>query len=496
MLPLTATTSLVDSDEAATLRAILISTLEGIVVINEQGIVQFVNPAAEKMFRFTTEQIVGRSIHDLIPSPDNTSHDDFIAKHLASGQSLVIGNQREIDGKRSDGTPFPMHLSISELVLSNGSRLIIGVMQDISKQKQAEQKIREDAKRMRAILDTAVEGIVTINEQGIIEVFNRAAETIFHYGAEEVLGRNVRLLMPSPFQEEHDGYITRYRTTGEKKIIGIGREVVGRRKDGSTFPMELSLSEVRLDNHFLFTGTVRDISERKRLEARIMQAERLAAIGEAMTGLTHESRNALQRSQACLEMLKMSVEGNAQASDLIADIQQAQNDLHCLYEDVKEYAAPLKLQWNRNNVGRIVREAWAHLSHQWSGRTNRFFEEHGDLDLLCNVDAFALRRVFQNIFDNSLAACSDPVAIVVSYSESNSGDVPMLQVSVRDNGPGLSPEAKQKVFEPFFTTKTKGTGLGMAICQRIVLAHGGEIDVVERNEPGAEFVIKIPRRHE
>lgn len=103
---------------------------------------------------------------------------------------------------------------------------------------------------------------------------------------------------------------------------------------------------------------------------------------------------------------------------------------------------------------------------------------------------------FRTFYDNSLAACSDPVEIVVSYSDCNSGDVPTLQVLVRDNGPGLSPEAKQKVFEPFFTTKTKGTGLGMAICQRIVLAHGGEIDVVERNGSGAEFLIEIPRRHE
>ncbi|QDV30282.1 Sensor protein FixL [Planctopirus ephydatiae] len=496
MLPLDATSRFVHSDETATLRAILASTMEGIVFVNEQGIVQFINPAAEKMFRLTTEQIVGRSINDLMPSPQNTTYDDLIAKHLAKGQSLIIGEQQEIDAKRSDGTPFQLHLSVSEVALSGGSRMFIGVMRDISKQKQSEQQIRDDAKRIRAILDTAVEGIVTINEQGIIEVFNRAAETIFCFTAEEVVGRNVRMLMPSPFREEHDGYITRYLTTGEKKIIGIGREVVGQRKDGSTFPMELSISEVRLDNHFLFTAAVRDISERKRMEARMMQAERLAAIGEAMTGLTHESRNALQRSQACLEMLKMVIEGNAKANDLIADIQRAQNDLHALYEDVKEYAAPLNLQWRLNDVGQIVREAWANLSHQRSGRTISFSEDHSDLGLQCNVDAFALRHVFQNIFDNSLAACADPVKVVVSYSECNIDNVAALQVSVRDNGPGLSPEAQKKVFEPFFTTKTKGTGLGMAICLRIILAHGGEITLVERNGQGAEFLMKIPRRHE
>jgi signal transduction histidine kinase len=304
------------------------------------------------------------------------------------------------------------------------------------------------------------------------------------------------MLMPPAYQEEHDSYLARYRATGEKRIIGVGREVAGRRKDGTVFPMELSLSEVRLDDQFLFTAAVRDISERKSMEARMMQSERLAAIGEAMTGLTHESRNALQRSQACLEMLKMVVEENVEAHDLIEDIQRAQDDLHCLYEEVKEYAAPLTLQRKPHDIGQIVREAWANLSHEWTGRTIRFSADGGNLNLWCRVDAFSLRHVFQNIFDNSLAACADPVELVVTFAELPRGDGTAVRVSVSDNGPGLSLETRQKIFEPFFTTKTKGTGLGMAICQRLVLAHGGEIAVAERNGPGAEFLITLPRGDE
>jgi PAS domain S-box-containing protein len=133
----------------------------------------------------------------------------------------------------------------------------------------AEQALREREARLRAILDTTVDGIITIDAQGIIESFNLVAERIFGYAAAEVLGQEVSLLMPSPYREEHDGYLARYLRTGEKRIIGIGREVVGRRKDGATFPMDLAVSEVRLGNRRLFTGIVRDITERKRLAATL-----------------------------------------------------------------------------------------------------------------------------------------------------------------------------------------------------------------------------------
>jgi PAS domain S-box-containing protein len=265
--------------------------------------------------------------------------------------------------------------------------------------------IRDREERLSAILDTAIEGIITINTQGIIESVNPAAETMFGYTSSEVIGRNVKILMLSPYQEEHDGYLARYLETGEAKIICIGREVVGLRKDGSTFPIELAVSEV--GQLGIFTGVIRDVTEQKETEAQIMQAERLSAIGEAMTALMHESRNALQRSQASLERLGRRIQDRPEVTEFINDLKEAQDDLHRLYEEVREFAAPIKIKPKRCRLDEIVRQAWDNLDPMHNGRKVRL-QEHGvDFDLHCNVDEFEIRQVIRNILKTGL----EPVPI-------------------------------------------------------------------------------------
>jgi signal transduction histidine kinase len=302
------------------------------------------------------------------------------------------------------------------------------------------------------------------------------------------------MLMPSPYRENHDEYLSSYLKTGEKKIIGMGREVMGRKKDGTVFPMDLSVSEVLFDDQRLFTGVVRDISERKRIEERLVQTERLSAIGEAMSALTHESRNALQRSQACLEMLKSQVAGRNDSLDLIEGIQTAQDDLRRLYEEVREYAAPVTFDPQRHDLGELVREAWGNLASMREAKNVLFQADGSNGDLQCEVEEFSIRQVFRNILENSLAACEEPVEIDVRFCSSELNTKPAVRISFRDNGPGLSTETEQRVFEAFYTTKTHGTGLGMAICKRFVEAHGGEIEVASGNGRGAEFVITLPRQ--
>ena len=376
---------------------------------------------------------------------------------------------------------------------------------EVERRQHAEQALQDREGRLQAILDTAVDGIVTIDERGIIESLNRAAERMFGWTADEAVGENISVLMPAPYHEEHNGYLANYLETGDGKIIGIGREVVGLRKDGTTFPMDLAVSEVWLGERRLFTGIVRDITERKRTEERLLQAERLAAIGEAMAGLAHESRNALQRSQAGLEMLSRRVENRPDAVQLIQRIQKAQDDLHQLYEEVREYAAPIKLNSQRCDLASILREAWQHLHVRRQGRTVRLretkqtsavdasSEADGTLDLHCNVDSFGIRQVFRNVLENSLAASGDPVEVEVKYLETQINRRPAVGVSIRDNGPGLTPEARDRIFDAFYTTKTHGTGLGMAIARRFVEAHAGRIEVGSNADRGAEIVIILPR---
>jgi signal transduction histidine kinase len=239
-------------------------------------------------------------------------------------------------------------------------------------------------------------------------------------------------------------------------------------------------------------GAFLDITERKRTQERALQTERLAGIGQMVTGLAHESGNALARSQACLEMLALEVQDRPDALDLVTRVQKAQDHLQQLYEEVRGYAAPLKLEREPWSLAFVWRQAWASLALKRQGRDAALAEQTGRLDLCCAVDHFRLEQVFRNILENALAACPDPVRVEVACSEVRLAGRPALRVAVRDNGPGLGQEQRRRIFEPFYTTKTKGTGLGMAIAKRIVDAHGGEI-AAGTAAPGAEIVITLPR---
>jgi len=240
-------------------------------------------------------------------------------------------------------------------------------------------------------------------------------------------------------------------------------------------------------------GAFLDITERKNAQERLLQTERLAAIGQMVTGLAHESGNALARSQVCLEMLAMEVEDRPEATDLVNRAQIAQNHLQQLYEEVRGYAAPIKLEREITGLVGVWRQAWAALELARKGRDACLREELGDIDVQCMIDSFRLQQVFRNILENALAACRDPVEITVTCSDVHLAGRPAVRIAVRDNGPGLTAEQQRRIFEPFFTTKTKGTGLGMAIAKRITEAHGGRITTASGQGQGAEIVLVLPR---
>lgn len=235
-------------------------------------------------------------------------------------------------------------------------------------------------------------------------------------------------------------------------------------------------------------------AELLRVQQRVLQAERLATIGQVVAGIAHESRNALQTIQANLERLSWRLEGQPAALALLGEIQKAQDTLQRLLEDVRSYAAPIKLDRARHNLGNVWRDAWLDVLARHPGRDAGLLEETAGISLEGDVDAFRIGQVFGNAFDNALAACPDPVRVTVRCADTTLGDRPAVRIALRDNGPGLSAEQAEKIFEPFFTTKTRGTGLGMAIAKRVVEAHGGDLRVGEHAGPGAEIVITLPRR--
>jgi signal transduction histidine kinase len=258
--------------------------------------------------------------------------------------------------------------------------------------------------------------------------------------------------------------------------------------------VELLISPVRDAKQRVthFVAAHRDISGLKIAEEKAVQAARLAAIGQMVAGLAHESRNALQRSQACLEMLAMEVEDRPELLDLVARVQRAQDDLHHLYEEVRDYASPRKLDRQQCDVAHLWRDTWSHLKIQHQAKGLKLREEVSSERPLCQLDPFAIGQVFRNILENAIAASPFEGEIVISCMPMRWEGRPSLLIAFHDAGPGIPPESRERIFEPFFTTKTKGTGLGMAIAKRIVEEHGGSILVGETKGPGAEILITLP----
>jgi len=237
-----------------------------------------------------------------------------------------------------------------------------------------------------------------------------------------------------------------------------------------------------------------DVTDRAQAEQRALQAERLAAIGQVVTGVAHESRNALQQIQACSQLLKWELEGDEKRLELINDLQRAEERLLRTFEELRSYAAPLKLDRRPCDIRSIVEQAWSATAPQRAGRNVSLVEDSAHVCTDCVADSLRLEQVFRNLFENALSASHDPVRIEVEYEEIKSSDQrSTMQITVKDNGPGLSPEQQTRIFEPFFTTKTEGTGLGMAIVKRIVDAHRGKISVEEHGMQGAAIIIMLPR---
>lgn len=419
-----------------------------------------------------------QSTEELIPQ---------IRKRASDAAIIIVTDYADLDGAIA-----ALRLGAADYILKpiNPDALRAGLTRIVEHQR-AKTDLRDQNARLRAIFDSAVEGIITIDEAGIIESFNPAAEEMFGYSAAEAVGKNISILMPDPYHREHDQYLREFQQTGKRNIIGTGREVLAKHRNSTTFPVHLSVSEVHLGNRRLFTGMVRDITDLKQAEQRLLQAERLAAIGQAMAALAHESRNALQRSQAGLEMLARRVQDQSEAMELIKRVQRAQDDLHELYEDVREYAAPIRFKPSETDLSEIIHHAWRDLAINREGREARI--DVGQGDVRCEADEFGLRLVFRNILDNALSACDDPVDITIVFSETCLAGRVSICIEICDNGSGLTAEARQHIFDEFFTTKTHGTGLGMAICQRIILAHGGRIEADDVVPTGTRIAITLPR---
>jgi two-component system, LuxR family, sensor kinase FixL len=351
---------------------------------------------------------------------------------------------------------------------------------------------------LRSILDTVPDATIVIDASGDIQSFNAAAERLFGYPESAVVRQNVSLLMPTPFREEHDGYISHYLKTGERRIIGTDRVVTGQRKDGSTFPMKLVVGEMRTGDRLYFTGFIRDLTERQatehkleELQSELARLSRLTAMGEMASTLAHEMNQPLSAIANYLQGCGRLIEGVDHPSapkirDALAETTKQTLRAGHIIRQLREFVARGESEKRPEDINKLVEEASAlalvGARDEGVRPIFRFDTRLGPV----HVEKVQIQQVLVNLIRNAIEAmhgCERRELLV----KTESADDGMVEVSVADTGTGLSEEIVARLFQPFVTTKPTGMGVGLSISKRIVEAHGGEMWAEPNPQGGARF---------
>lgn len=473
-----------------------------VAITAADGNITSLNSHCEVETGFTVDEVSGRPVWEILAPPEfvERMREDVLRAAAGEHPEDLRGSWRT----RAGGS-FAVHWGYSGLRDAGGRvQGVVVTGHDLRALRRIQAELAEALDRQQAILDTAVDGILSIDEGGLIQSFNRAAERIFGYRAVEVLGKNVSMLMPQPYRREHDGYLSNYLVTRRKKIIGIGREVEGLRKDGTTFPLELSVGEVAVSGQRVFTGIIRDITDRKQAEqeARRRQDElahltRVHSMGDLAAGLAHEINQPLTailgHSNAWLRMidnndidaglLRQSIEQIARQGERAAEV----------IRRLRKYVEKGEVERQPHDLALSIQEVLELLQHELKVNGVRVQFQQGSLPPLL-IDHVQIEQVLVNLIRNAVQAMAE-AKIAAPELELGAvvSDAPAgVRFSVRDNGPGFGANAPDQLFTPFFTTKKQGLGQGLSICRRIVDAHGGRI-WAEPNQPrGAIFSFWLP----
>ena len=362
--------------------------------------------------------------------------------------------------------------------------------------------LRAREAHLKSILETVPDAMIVIDERGSIQSFSFAAERLFGYQPEEVIGHNIKMLMPSPYREQHDGYLMRYLTTGERRIIGIGRVVVGERKSGSTFPMELSVGEMKSRNQRFFTGFIRDLTERQQTEARLQELQtelvhisRLTAMGEMAQALAHELNQPLTAITNYMKGSRRLLEDKAdEDSALIRDAMDkaAEQSMRAgqIIRRLRDFVARGESERRVESLSKLVEEASALAlvgAKEHNVRVRFQFDPSADLIL---ADKVQIQQVVLNLLRNAIEAMEKSDRRELTVSSQRQDD--LATVSIEDTGSGISEEVAAHLFQPFITSKAQGMGVGLSISRTIIEAHGGQI-AAEPN-PGGGTIFRFTLR--
>ena len=470
---------------AERLDGIINTTVDGIIVIGKDGRMEAFNRGAQRLFGYSESEVLGRNVNMLMPSPYREEHDGYLERYKVTRVPTIIGTGREVSGRRRDGSVFPLHLSVGEMTIG-GDQKFTGMLHDLSRRKQLEDQLRASEARWRAIVESAVDGIIVIDSHGRIEAFNPAAERLFGYTESQVLGHNVDMLMPSPYHEEHDQYLSRYMATGRAKIIGIGREVTGQRQDGTTFPLHLSVGEISIAGERKFTGIVHDLSARVRVEERLREQAALAKLGEMAAVIAHEVKNPLAGIRGAMQVMGRRMTAGSKDEEMTREIVKRIDSLDAMMKDMLLFARPPQPKRLPIEIAPLV-AVTAHLLKEDAALRDVDVRIEGSAPPV-NADAEMLKMVFQNLLVNGVHAMNGKGTIRVDIAPVNGA----CRIVFTDAGPGIPADIRTKIFTPFFTTKSRGTGLGLPTAKRFIEAHDGQISIDCPTQGGTAVHVTLP----
>ena len=466
-------------------RAVIESAVDGIILIDEYGRIEAFNAAAERLFGYAEGEVVGRNVSMLMPAPYCDEHDNYLARYLATGQSQIIGTGREVSGRRRDGTTFPMHLSVGE-VRVEGERRFTGIVHDLTARDLLTRRLRASEARWRSVIESAVDAIILIDSRGCVEAFNSSAERLFGYREAEIVGENVCTLMPQPDRDRHDAYLNQYLETGEQRIIGVGREVVAMRRDGTTFPAQLSVGEMVVNGERKFTGIVHDLTSRVRIEAQLREQTTMARLGEMAAVVAHEVRNPLAGIRGAVQVLGSRMAPESKEASVAHQIVARIDGLNEFVNDLLLLSRPATPHPARLDLADVVAGTVAIFAQDKSMSGVQIATDGSAPPVM--ADAELLKIVITNLILNGAQAMDRQGSIHVTLR----GEGHYAELSVRDSGPGIPAAARANLFTRFYTTKSRGTGLGLATAKRLVEAHHGSIEVTCPEDGGTIVTIRLP----